>query len=151
MKYYIYSILAIFCLALTSCKSDEDETSSQTTDLDDDNTTEKINDSYVYQLPVIFHVLYSDKNDDTQYISATQIQKIMANVNEIYKGNVYGESENINLKFILATKRWKRQQAEHAWCGIREMGRGISHRREQIHEWQHGDKREIHLGPQRIY
>jgi zinc-dependent metalloproteinase lipoprotein len=103
MKYYIYSILAIFCLALTSCKSDEDETSSQTTDLDDDNTTEKINDSYVYQLPVIFHVLYSDKNDDTQYISATQIQKIVANVNDIYKGNVYGESENINLKFILAT------------------------------------------------
>ncbi|HCN52779.1 MAG TPA: zinc-dependent metalloproteinase lipoprotein [Prevotella sp.] len=108
MKKYIYAMLTFACLAFAGCKSNDDmepvdnpaEATQQ--DEDDDNTTSTLNDSYTYQLPVIFHVLYSDPNDSKQYVSATTLKNILSYVNEIYKGNVYGKSEDIKLSFNLA-------------------------------------------------
>ena len=79
MKKYIYAMLTFACLAFAGCKSNDDmepvdnpaEATQQ--DEDDDNTTSTLNDSYTYQLPVIFHVLYSDPNDSKQYVSATTL------------------------------------------------------------------------------
>ncbi len=58
-----------------------------------------------YQIPVIFHVLYKDKNDRHQYISADRIKTVLANVNQYYKGKTIATGgdagQNINLEFYL--------------------------------------------------
>ncbi|MBQ4173647.1 MAG: zinc-dependent metalloproteinase lipoprotein, partial [Prevotella sp.] len=92
-------------MLLCACGGDDGLKKSTETgiDEDDDNTTATINDDYTYQIPVIFHVIYSDKDDPLQYVSSTRLSNILDNVNEIYKGGIYGESQNINVKFFLAT------------------------------------------------
>jgi zinc-dependent metalloproteinase lipoprotein len=103
IKYGLWLLLTALTLTFNACKSDSDATSdTMDIDEDDDQTTATVGDSYVYQLPVIFHVFYKDKNDTTQYIPASLLTRIINNVNEIYQGNVYGESENINVKFHMA-------------------------------------------------
>lgn len=113
MKYYFWIIMVTFCLALTSCKdSVEPFYSNNEQDRDNDEIT---SDQYVYHLPVIFHVLYKDKDavDEkglkNQYISYSRIQEILKNVNDLYAGTLYvfGDSqttpsENINVQFELA-------------------------------------------------
>lgn len=100
--FFIYTILSML---LCACGGDDGLKKSTETgiDEDDDNTTATINDDYTYQIPVIFHVIYSDKDDPLQYVSSTRLSNILDNVNEIYKGGIYGESQNINVKFFLAT------------------------------------------------
>ena len=103
VKHYLGWLLVLLCLTQSSCKSSEDDESTTTVeDQDEDATTQTINNSYVYKLPVIFHVLYSEANNETQYVSATRLKIILSRINELYQGNVYGESENINVKFELA-------------------------------------------------
>lgn len=103
VKHYLGWLLILLCLAQSSCKSSEDDEITTTVeDQDEDATTQTINNSYVYKLPVIFHVLYSEANNETQYVSATRLKIILSRINELYQGNVYGESENINVKFELA-------------------------------------------------
>lgn len=98
--------LCLMTLILWGCKSSEDSGSnsiSQSVDEDkDDDGAEAISDSYTYTLPVIFHVLYQDKNDTTQYIRASRLRQLLTYVNEIYSGNVYGQSENIGVNFKAA-------------------------------------------------
>lgn len=53
------------------------------------------------QLPVIFHVIYKDKNNNEQYVSATRLKTILNNVNKLYRGSE--SSVDMNLEFILAT------------------------------------------------
>lgn len=103
-KYVAYILTATLCLTFSSCKSSDDDagTAGTTEDQDDDASAAAINDGYTYRLPVIFHVLYSDKSDASQYIPATRLKTILGYVNEIYKGGIYGESENINVDFELA-------------------------------------------------
>lgn len=98
--YYIY---ILFSLLFCSCGGDDGLTKETGIDEDDDNTTATIDDEYTYHLPVIFHVIYSDENDPLQYVDKTRLSSILDNVNEIYQGNIYGESENIKLRFSLAT------------------------------------------------
>lgn len=104
MKSYIHYLLFLLCLTFLACGGDDGRTEKNTTHEDDDDTKEVINDSYTYKIPVIFHVLYSDKGDELQYVSSSRLATILQNVNDIYKGGVYGESENINVRFFLATK-----------------------------------------------
>ena len=66
--------------------------------------TTVIDSNYEYQLPVIFHVLYNDKSQSSQYIPAARLKNLLQYVNEIYQGNIYGKSENLHLKFVLAEK-----------------------------------------------
>lgn len=61
------------------------------------NTSEE----YHYKLPVIFHVLYSDKNDPLQYVDHKRLAYILQAVNKRYKGST--NSPDMNLTFTLAT------------------------------------------------
>lgn len=49
-----------------------------------------------YKLPVIFHVLYKNKNNANQYVLKERLVEELAAVNKLYK------SANMNLEFVLA-------------------------------------------------
>lgn len=105
MKRYIYVLLMVGCL-FSGCVEESNEerktTPASLTDEDEDNTKAMIDDEYIYKLPIIFHVLYRDQNDRTQYVPVARLQELVDYVNEIYRGNVYGKSEDIHVKFFLA-------------------------------------------------
>ena len=44
-------------------------------------------DDYEYHLPVVFHILYKDKNDESQYVKEEHMAKILEKVNELYANN----------------------------------------------------------------
>ena len=105
-RYAISGVMAL--VMLSGCGGDDglkDETPAvvEINNDDDDNTTATIDESYTYRLPVIFHVLYKDSNDPKQYVSAARLREILNNVNDLYQGGVYGQSQNINVKFVLAS------------------------------------------------
>ena len=94
-----------FALSFTACSdgdSNRSRSSSEIVDEDDDNTTATLDDSYTYRLPVVFHILYTNAADPTQYVSVERLGQILAHVNELYRGDVYGESQNIRVQFFLA-------------------------------------------------
>lgn len=62
-----------------------------------DETTEE----YHYELPVIFHVLYQDKNNPLQYVSQKRLADILQIVNGMYKNRT--NSVDMNLTFTLTT------------------------------------------------
>lgn len=114
MKYYISIIFALVALTFSSCKESEPDPFYSDNEQDHDSD-EIIGDDYIYHLPVIFHVLYQDKNavDETnkrnQYVSYDRLKAILQNVNDLYAGKLYnfGEgadvpSENIHVQFELA-------------------------------------------------
>lgn len=108
MKKYSIVAVTLFSILLMACGGDDglNTPKQEKTDGQDEYemalTTE--DSTYEYQLPVIFHVLYKDKNDASQYIQAMRLKNILQYVNEIYRGGVYGESANTRLKFVLAQK-----------------------------------------------
>ena len=92
-------------LVFAACGSDDAvDTPEEATAVDQDNdlTAATIDSNYVYELPVIFHVLYQNANDASQYIPAARLKNILQYVNEIYQGGIYGESQAMNVKFVLA-------------------------------------------------
>ena len=100
-------LICLFALAavMTGCSSDDNSdgrSGSGSGSLR--QTVASIDSDYVYELPVVFHVLYSDESSATQYIPYQRLANILSYVNQIYQGNVYGESENIHVKFVLATE-----------------------------------------------
>lgn len=111
MKQYIYVLLALLCISFTSCKETDDFFANIEQDRDDDTIT---GDDYVYHLPVIFHVLYQNKDakdslgNPIQYIPSERLKEILNNVNDLYAAK-YGQSkdslsENIHIQFELATE-----------------------------------------------
>lgn len=60
-----------------------------------------------YELPVIFHVLYADKNDRNQYVNKGQMAQLLAACNKFYQSQANTKSANMNLEFTLATKNPK--------------------------------------------
>lgn len=107
MKKLVFPLLILLCAMLAACGSDDDLNSDGTktsaVDQDDDNTAQTINDSYVYQLPVIFHVLYTDESETKQKLPASRFASLIDYVNEIYQGGIYGKSQNIGVKFLKAS------------------------------------------------
>lgn len=97
----IFAITAM-CL-LQSCKGEDDVSPIETIDQDDDNTKTVINEQYTYKMPVIFHVFYKNASDTTQYIHAGRLRTLLNRVNELYQGGIYGESANLNIRFLAAT------------------------------------------------
>lgn len=101
-------MIALTVLSFASCKDTEgsigDPIISNGQDRDSDIIT---GDDYVYHLPVIFHVFYSNSK---QYIEYTRLKEILSNVNELYQGDVYNyqmdtiPSENLHIRFELAEK-----------------------------------------------
>jgi zinc-dependent metalloproteinase lipoprotein len=102
MKIFRTALLAMVALAFVACKDDDTSTSDKVVQ-DDENTIATINNSYVYTLPVIFHVLYQNAADTTQYIRYSRFKELLSHVNELYEGGVYGTSSNIGVNFVLAT------------------------------------------------
>lgn len=101
-KHIALWLLLTLCLGLTACGGDDGLVSADESKLVTD--TAEIDSNYEYELPVIFHVLYKDQSDATQYIPAARLKNLLQYVNEIYQGGIYGESENLHLKFVLAEK-----------------------------------------------
>lgn len=101
MKKIILAFLSAL-LFLSACSSDNDDVTGNSGEQDIDVAT--IDSNYTYELPVVFHVLYQDESNQTQYIPYQRFANIINYVNRIYQGNIYGESENVNIKFVLATK-----------------------------------------------
>lgn len=60
-------------------------------------------ETYHYRLPVIFHVLYQDKNDTMQYIKEGRLPELLVEVNELYR-HAGANSVDMNLEFVLATE-----------------------------------------------
>lgn len=58
-------------------------------------------EKYQYELPVIFHVLYKNASDATQYISASFLSGMLSRVNEMYADAT--NSQDMNITFTLAT------------------------------------------------
>lgn len=105
MKRIYQFVLLLTVAVFSACGGDDgidNPTTSNTNDQDQDETTLAVDSNYVYQLPVIFHVLYQDKNDESQYIPAARLKNLLEYVNQIYQGGIYGESANAKLKFVLA-------------------------------------------------
>lgn len=53
-------------------------------------------------LPVVFHVLYRNADDPSEYIPASRFAELLRHVNSIYKGGRYGESVDGKVRFVLA-------------------------------------------------
>ena len=53
-------------------------------------------DDYEYHLPVVFHILYKEENDETQNVKVGHMEKILTEVNKLYADN------GMNVVFELA-------------------------------------------------
>lgn len=60
--------------------------------------------TFHFQIPVVFHVLYKDKNSTTQYAKEERINQILAQCNKYYQNAFGNNSSNIGVEFILATE-----------------------------------------------
>lgn len=83
-KYIVLWLLFALCLGLTACGGDDGLVSADKSSLVTD--TAEIDSNYEYELPVIFHVLYKDQSDASQYIPAARLKNLLQYVNEIYQG-----------------------------------------------------------------
>lgn len=101
-KHIVLWLLLALCLGLSACGGDNGLMSTDKSTLVTD--TAEIDSNYEYQLPVIFHVLYKNQSAASQYIPAARLKNLLQYVNEIYQGGIYGKSENLHLKFVLAEK-----------------------------------------------
>lgn len=108
MRKILYFMIALTVLSFASCKDTEGSVGDPIISHGQDRDTDIITgDDYVYHLPVIFHVFYSNT---TQYIEYTRLKEILSNVNELYQGDVYNyqmdtvPSENLHILFELAEK-----------------------------------------------
>ena len=64
------------------------------------NTVTEIDDNFTYKIPVVFHVIYRDADNDKQYIREGYLQEVLAGVNRIWKEAAPG----LNVEFVAATE-----------------------------------------------
>ena len=85
---FLYMLMAVLALTFGACSSDDGPQQDPTpkVDLDDDQTTAELNESYTYKLPVIFHVFYKDEAEMKQKVTASRLADILDHVNRIYQG-----------------------------------------------------------------
>lgn len=105
MKKNIFLWICSGLLLLVSCTKDDVVTPPKTidsTDTDQDDDKATITDTYTYQLPIIFHVLYQNAADTMQHVRAKRLETMVTYLNELYKGGVYGTSSVVNVNFQLA-------------------------------------------------
>lgn len=91
---YILFISAI--AILSSCGGDDGVNDKEKEKEKENETAETISDDYEYKLPVVFHVLYKDKNDQKQYPSEARLKLVLDSVNALYKRN------HMNITFTMA-------------------------------------------------
>ena len=98
-------LLVLLASTVVSCGGDDGlgyKARGETNDEDEDNTSATLNAYYVYKLPVVFHVLYVDAKDATQRVSASRLQTIVNNVNDLLEGGIYGKSAKLNVRLVMA-------------------------------------------------
>jgi zinc-dependent metalloproteinase lipoprotein len=113
-------IIAV-CFSITACSTSDDIKDSSTNSLnssydqDRDSDANKITDSYRYQLPVIFHIFYSDDPEDSTLKVATpeRMSFILKNVNDLWKGVYNDSSVDIGVDFVLAQRDESGSLLEH--------------------------------------
>lgn len=59
-------------------------------------------DEYLYQIPVIFHVLYNDASNDNQNVREGRLPEMLNEVNQLYR-RASVISADMNVEFVLAT------------------------------------------------
>lgn len=57
--------------------------------------------NYHYELPVVFHIIYSDMDDTTQNIKAGVITRLIEKCNQVYRNNI--GSIDMNMELVAAT------------------------------------------------
>lgn len=86
-KFFI--LLSLVAVLIMSCKKEQTD------------PAELIDPNANYNLPVVFHVLYQDRNDPLQYVSVERLNQVLADVNKLYKKSV--NSVEMNLSFSFAS------------------------------------------------
>lgn len=116
MRKILYFMIALTVLSFASCKDTEGSIGDPIISHGQDRDTDIITgDDYVYHLPVIFHVFYSNT---TQYIEYTRLKEILSNVNELYQGDVYNyqmERTCISCSNWLRRMRAARDSVHRVW------------------------------------
>lgn len=64
------------------------------------NITE-LSDNFAYKIPVVFHVIYRDADNEKQYIREGYLKQVLAEVNEVWKNAAPG----LNVEFVAATEQ----------------------------------------------
>ncbi len=97
LKYYATFLLAgTLAFSITGCSDEEDELSPAPPVEEEEVWSE----NYHYKLPVVFHVLYAAENNRQQYTEVGHLQKVIDNVNLLYKNS----GTDMNLEFVMATE-----------------------------------------------
>ena len=101
-------MIALTVLSFASCKDTEGSIGDPIISHGQDRDTDIITgDDYVYHLPVIFHVFYSNT---TQYIKYDRLKEILSNVNELYQGDVYNyQMDTIPSENRISSSNWLRR------------------------------------------
>lgn len=100
MKTKFIFLLPLLFLFISCGKSEDETTPVPPPPLDPE---------YHYKLPVIFHVLYLNKNDPNQYVQEKWLSQVIAGCNALYQNKWYANnskniSQDINLEFAMATE-----------------------------------------------
>lgn len=53
-----------------------------------------------YKIPVVFQMLYANKNNEVQYVRPGHLQKVIDGVNKVYRES----GQDLNLEFVMATE-----------------------------------------------
>jgi zinc-dependent metalloproteinase lipoprotein len=64
------------------------------------NTFTGLDDHFTYKIPVVFHVIYRDANNEKQNLRQGYLKEVLAGVNRIWKEAAQG----INVEFVAATE-----------------------------------------------
>lgn len=63
-------------------------------------TAQKPDENYAYKLPVVFHVIYRDANNEKQNLSEGYLKEVLSDVNKIWKE----AAPHLNVEFVMATE-----------------------------------------------
>lgn len=89
-----YIFLLVICFSfLASCSKDDDTSNNRPT------KPAELNDSTLYRIPVIFHVLHNSSSPKVNVVTPAHLQRLLTYVNQMYKGNIYGSSRDIKIEF----------------------------------------------------
>jgi zinc-dependent metalloproteinase lipoprotein len=117
MRKILYFMIALTVLSFASCKDTEGSIGDPIISHGQDRDTDIITgDDYVYHLPVIFHVFYSNT---TQYIEYTRLKEILSNVNELYQGDVY----NYQMEYHRAKRAENDRRLREVLVGMKKKKR----------------------------
>lgn len=101
MKAKYLFIVSLLVFALFGCEKSEEEPVNVP-------TPPAPTEDNQYKIPVVFHVLYNNKNNQNQYIEKDWLPKVLARCNQLYANKINnGDTEkkglDVNVEFVLAT------------------------------------------------